>query len=290
MTDDTQDSQSQLLNQAANNAAQTLEPSDFVIKIKGQLITELPQDLYIPPEALEVFLETFQGPLDLLLYLIKKQNLDILDIPIADITEQYMGYVEIMKAINLELAAEYLVMAATLAEIKSRMLLPKSPHDEEMEDDPRAELVRRLQEYERFKRAAEDLDALPRQERDIFVANAEPVELSVVKKLPHIELNDMLKALRAVMRRAALQAHHHVQMEPLSIRERMSTILDTLSQSNFRAFTSFFSKKEGRLGVVVTFIAMLELMKVGMIEFVQAEPYAPIHLRKREQLETDASL
>lgn len=277
------DSQNELLNQ--DGSAQEKPVSDFIVKIKGELLTELPDDLYIPPEALEVFLETFQGPLDLLLYLIKKQNIDVLDIPIAAITEQYMQYVDIMKALNLELAAEYLVMAAMLAEIKSRMLLPKNPHDEEDEDDPRAELVRRLQEYERFKQAAEDLDELPRQERDLFPARAEAIELNVVKKLPHIELDDLLGALRQVMRRAALQARHHVQMEPLSVRERMSTILTELSTETFRPFTSFFDKAEGRLGVVVTFIAMLELLKVHMIEFVQSEPFAPIHLRSKAQLD-----
>jgi len=247
--------------------------------VRGEAVREMPQDLYIPPEALEVFLEAFEGPLDLLLYLIKKQNLDILDIPIASITEQYMEYVDVMKAMNLELAAEYLVMAAMLAEIKSRMLLPKTPHDEDHEDDPRAELVRRLQEYERYKKAAEDIDALPRRERDTFPAQAKPTNIHVDRPLPEVDLKELLSALKDVLRRVELVASHHVEKEQLSIRDRMARILDCLHQADFVLFSKFFNVKEGRAGVVVTFIAMLELLKGHMIEIVQAELYSPIHLR-----------
>ena len=254
--------------------------------VRGSPFTELPQDLYIPPDALEVFLETFEGPLDLLLYLIKRQNLDILDIPIAEITAQYVEYIELMKMLRLELAADYLLMAAMLAEIKSRMLLPR-PMEEEDEDDPRAELVRRLQEYERFKRAAEDIDALPRVDRDIFIAAIEPPESRVVRLPPKIELGDMLEALRDVMRRVEMYAHHHIRLEPLSVRERMSAILDAVRAEKFHDFVSFFNLQEGRLGVVVTLLAILELLKESLVEIVQSEPFAPIYLKAPES--TDES-
>lgn len=264
-----------------NRNKQTGLQSLSEIKVKGERVSDLPDDLYIPPEALEVFLDAFEGPLDLLLYLIKKQNIDILDIPIAQITEQYMAYVEIMKGANLDLAAEYLVMAAMLAEIKSRMLLPKNPHLDDEEGDPRAELIRRLQEYERYKAVAEDINALPRRERDTFPASAITTNIDVVKPLAHVELDDLLKALNDVLKRVSLNATHHVQKEGLSIRERMSIILDTLDSSEFVLFNSLFTAEEGRQGVVVTFIAMLELLKGGMIDIVQSEPFAPIHLRSR---------
>ena len=258
----------------------TFEPIPYGY-VKGVAILDLPSDLYIPPEALEIFLDTFEGPLDLLLYLIKKQNLDILDIPIAEITRQYIEYVELMKSLHLELAAEYLVMAAMLAEIKSRMLLPKSPSDESEEDDPRAELIRRLQEYERYKKAAEELDTLPRRERDTFAAIANYETPSVAKKLPGVALKELLLALKDVMRQAALRSHHHVQKEALSVRERMSRILTQLENNEFIVFSKFFDLEEGRAGVVVTFIAILELLKETMIEIVQAELFAPIHIRAR---------
>lgn len=247
--------------------------------IDGQTVTELPQDLYIPPDALRVFLETFQGPLDLLLYLIKKQNLDILNIPIAEITRQYMEYVELMHTLNLELAAEYLLMAAFLAEIKSRLLLPRPVIAEAEEEDPRAELVRRLQEYERFKKAAEELDTIPRIERDIFLPQIDLPELKTTKPLPQIELKDLLLALAAVLKRAELNSHHHIQLEPLSIRERMSEILNKVQPEKFVQFSELFSMNEGRLGVVVTFIAILELIRQSLIELIQTQPYAPIHIR-----------
>jgi segregation and condensation protein A len=248
--------------------------------VEGEPVTQMPKDLYIPPDALQVFLEAFEGPLDLLLYLIRRQNLDILDIPIAEITRQYMKYIEVMAELQLELAGEYLLMAAMLAEIKSRMLLPRPPAAEgQEEDDPRAELVRRLQEYERFKKAAEDMDQLPRMERDTLTTSAELVERKVVRLPPQVTLQEMLVAFRDVLQRADMFAHHHVQREPLSIRQRMSDILSTLRESAFLDFVRLFKAEEGRMGVTVTFIAILQLMKDGLIEIVQAEPYASIHVR-----------
>jgi len=248
--------------------------------VDGEPVTEMPKDLYIPPDALQVFLEAFEGPLDLLLYLIRRQNLDILDIPIAEITRQYMKYIEVMAELQLELAGEYLLMAAMLAEIKSRMLLPRPPSvDGQDEEDPRAELVRRLQEYERFKKAAEDLDQLPRLERDAMPASVEIVERKVVRMPPQVSLQEMLLAFKDVLSRAEMFAHHHVHREPLSIRQRMSDILSTLRESAFLEFVNLFKAEEGRMGVTVTFIAILQLMKDGLIEIVQAEPYAPIHVR-----------
>ena len=248
--------------------------------VDGEPITQLPRDLYIPPDALQVFLEAFEGPLDLLLYLIRRQNLDILDIPIAEITRQYMKYIDVMQDLQLELAGEYLLMAAMLAEIKSRMLLPRPASvDGTEEDDPRAELVRRLQEYERFKKAAEDIDQLPRMERDTLTTSAELMERKVVRILPQVTLQEMLIALKDVMSRAEMFAHHQVQRERLSVRQRMSDILGGLRETAFMEFTHLFRPEEGRMGVTVTFSAILELMKEGLIEIVQAEPYAPIHIR-----------
>jgi segregation and condensation protein A len=253
--------------------------AETVARVRGEPVTALPQDLYIPPDALEVFLETFEGPLDLLLYLIRRQNLDILDIPIAEITRQYMTYVELMKDLRLELAAEYLVMAALLASIKSRMLLPRPPRDDDEDLDPRAELVRRLQEYERFKQAAEDLDALPRVARDVFPARAEAPPRQVVRREPEVDLRELLTALAGVLKRADMFSHHHVRRETLSVRERMSETLRSLSSERFTGFAELFRAEEGRLGVVVTFLAVLELLKERLIELVQSEPYAPIYLR-----------
>jgi segregation and condensation protein A len=246
--------------------------------VQGEPMTVVPKDLYIPPDALEIILEAFEGPLDLLLYLIKRQNLDILDIPIAHITRQYMDYIDMMQVLKLELAAEYLVMAAMLAEIKSRMLLPR-PQEGTDEDDPRAELVRRLQEYERFKQAAEAIDELPRMERELFQANAEPPLIEQKKVLPDMSLQELLYAFRDVMRRAEMFSHHHIQREPLSVRERMSAILSSLKPDAFVAFTDLFKVEEGRMGVVVTFLAVLELIKEFMIDVVQSEPFAPIYIK-----------
>ncbi|HET7757947.1 MAG TPA: segregation/condensation protein A [Steroidobacteraceae bacterium] len=247
--------------------------------VNGEPISQLPHDLYIPPQALEVFLEAFEGPLDLLLYLIRRQNLDILDIPLAEITRQYMQYIELMQDLQLELAGEYLVMAATLAEIKSRMLLPRPKSDQEEGEDPRAELVRRLQEYERFKRAAEGLDALPRLERDVWSASAELRERRAARALPQITLQEMLVAFKEVVARAEMFAHHHIQRERLSVGERMSDILARLATAGFIEFGRLFRPEEGRMGVTVTFVAILELMREGLIDIVQAEAYAPLHVR-----------
>ncbi|HTX24133.1 MAG TPA: ScpA family protein [Steroidobacteraceae bacterium] len=248
--------------------------------VNGEPVTHLPHDLYIPPQALEVFLEAFEGPLDLLLYLIRRQNLDVLDIPIAEITRQYMRYIELMQDLQLELAGEYMVMAATLAEIKSRMLLPRAhAADETAEADPRAELVRRLQEYERFKQAAESLDRLPRLERDVWEASAELKERKVVRLLPQTTLQEVLAAFQEVVGRAELFAHHRIERERLSVRERMSDILAALTQSSFVEFVRLFRPQEGRMGITVTFVAILELVREGLIDVVQAEPFAPLHVR-----------
>ena len=247
--------------------------------VRGEPVLEIPQDLYIPPDALEVILDAFEGPLDLLLYLIRRQNLDILDIPIAEITRQYLRYIDLMQELQLELAGEYLLMAATLAEIKSRMLLPRPQAALDEEADPRAELVRRLQEYERFKRAAMDIDELPRVERDVFQASAEMVERRVSKPLPAVTLQEMLVSLKDVLARAEMFAHHHIQRERLSVRERMSDVLNTLRSQAFVEFVQLFRVEEGRMGVTVTFVAILELLREGLVEIVQAEPFAPIHLR-----------
>ncbi len=257
--------------------------------IDGEACMELPQDLYIPPDALEVFLDAFEGPLDLLLYLIRRQNIDVLDIPIADITRQYVSYIELMEVLQLELAGEYLLMAAMLAEIKSRMLLPRQEGEEGEEDDPRAELVRRLQEYERFKQAAEDIDGLPRLERDIVPAQAEVVELRLVKALPDISMKELLLAFREVMARAEMFSHHHIARETLSVRQRMSELLSALQGQDFVEFVRLFKPEEGRMGVVVTFIAILELMRESVLELVQAEPYGPLHVRAFIVSEADES-
>ncbi|MDH5181149.1 MAG: segregation/condensation protein A [Gammaproteobacteria bacterium] len=255
------------------------EEMPFAI-VQGTAITSLPKDLYIPPDALEIFLaESFEGPLDLLLYLIKRQNLDILDIPIAEITRQYVVYVELMKELRLELAAEYLVMAAMLAEIKSRMLLPRPVEDDLDEDDPRAELVRRLQEYERYKQAAEDIDQMPRVNREIHLVELPAPDLKVVKLPPRVDMRDLMKALNDVMKRAENYAHHHITMEPLSVRERMSIVLGSVKADEFTEFTTLFTVEEGRGGVVVTLLAILELIKQSLIELIQTEMFGPIHVK-----------
>ena len=247
--------------------------------VRGQPYLQMPQDLYIPPDALEVILDAFEGPLDLLLYLIRRQNLDILDIPIAEITRQYVQYIDMMRELRLELAAEYLVMAAILAEIKSRLLLPRPPLEEGIEDDPRAELVRRLQEYERFKRAAEDIDSLPRQERDTVTVSAHVSDRNVIRLPPPVELRELLLALKDVMQRAELYGRHNVQRETLSVRQRMSDVLGTLGDREFHRFETLFDLTEGKLGIVVTFLAILELAKEQLVDIVQNEPLAPIYLK-----------
>lgn len=249
--------------------------------VMGKEITELPKDLYIPPMALEVFLEAFEGPLDLLLYLIRRQNLDILEINVALITEQYMTYIELMDAMQFELAAEYLLMASVLAEIKSRMLLPRCEEDIEEEDDPRANLIKRLQEYEQFKRAAENLNELPRIERDSWIASAESPKLQRSIPKPYVDMRELLVVFGEVLKRANLQQSHRVQREALSTRERMSLVLEVLGGEEFVPFVDLFSPEEGRAGVVVTFLALMELMKDSLIEIVQTKSFGAIHVRSR---------
>jgi len=263
--------------------AQPLQGEMPFAMVMGKALTEFPKDLYIPPQALEVFLEAFEGPLDLLLYLIKRQNLDILEIDVSRVTEQYMQYVELMDAMQFELAAEYLLMAAMLAEIKSRMLLPRSVEAQEDEEDPRALLIRRLQEYERFKKAAEDIDELPRVERDTWVGSAKAPDIQRVRPEPDVDMRELLLALGEVMRRADMFASHHIQREALSTRERMSEVLEKLSGQQFVPFVSLFRAEEGRLGVVVTFLAIMELIKEALVEIVQTESFGPIHVKGRSE-------
>ncbi len=247
--------------------------------VRGQPLLQMPQDLYIPPDALEVILEAFEGPLDLLLYLIRRQNLDILDIPVAEITRQYVQYIDVLQDLRFELAAEYLVMAAILAEIKSRMLLPRAALEEGLEADPRAELVRRLQEYERFKKAAEDIDQLDRLDRDTTVASAFMPDRSVVRLPPPVDIREMLLALRDVLHRAELFSRHAIKREALSVRQRMGEVLTKLGDAGFHRFESLFDPEEGKIGVVVTFLAILELAKEQLLEIVQEQPLAAIYLK-----------
>ena len=258
--------------------------------VHGQPVLQIPQDLYIPPDALEVILDAFEGPLDLLLYLIRRQNLDILDIPVAEITKQYVEYIGVMQELRFELAAEYLVMAAILAEVKSRMLLPRPPAQDGEEADPRAELVRRLQEYERFKQAAEDIDALPRQERDTSTARAFVPERVAVKVPPPVELKEMLMALHDVLKRAELFSGHAIKREALSVRQRMGEVLAQLEDGTFYRFEALFAAEEGKLGVLVTFLAVLELAKEQLLDLVQEVPLAPIYVKSLAAGNTNAPL
>ena len=250
--------------------------------VEGKAITDVPQDLYIPPDALSVILDAFEGPLDLLLYLIRRQNMDILTIDVSEITHQYIRYIEAAKKMQFELAAEYLLMAAMLAEIKSRMLLPKLQHDEDEEDDPRAEHIRRLQQYERFKKAAEDLDDLPRINRDIATASVNTDIAKNQKLHPDVSLNELLDALNTVLIRSDRFVSHQIERERLSTRERMSLILARVSAENFISFYSLFTPEEGRAGVVVTFLAIMELVKEQLLDFVQGENFGTIHVKARE--------
>ena len=278
----------QLVDKSAHESTGPEQQEMPFAVVQGVPLTNLPKDLYIPPDALEIFLsEAFAGPLDLLLYLIKRQNLDILDIPIAEITKQYVAYVEVMKDVQLELAGEYLVMAAMLAEIKSRMLLPRPVEDDD-EDDPRAELVRRLQEYERFKQAAEDIDSLPRVERDVQPVELKVPDRKIVKLPPTVDIKDIIFAMRDVIDRAEKYAHHHIHLEPLSVRERMSIVLDNLSADSFTEFQALFTLEEGRAGAVVTLLAILELIKQHLLELVQNEAFGPIHVKAASASETTA--
>ncbi|MBY5267980.1 segregation and condensation protein A [Spiribacter salinus] len=263
--------------------APDLLDTEVTVRVRGEPYGELPRDLYIPPDALEVFLEAFEGPLDLLLYLIRRQNLEILDIPIAEITRQYMGYVDLMKDLRLELAAEYLVMAAMLAEIKSRMLLPRPPAGDDDEAlDPRAELVRRLQAYEQFKEAGRQVDHLPRVARDVFPASAATPPMEEATRAPQVDLAELLAAFAEVLSRAEMFNHHQIRREALSVRERMSETLTRLSREHFVSLDELLRPDEGRAGVVVTFLAVLELLKAALVELVQAEPFAPLYLRGGE--------
>lgn len=247
--------------------------------VRGEVVTTPPKDLYIPPEAMEVFLDTFEGPLDLLLYLIRKQNLDILDIPVAEITRQYMGYIDLMRMMNLDLAAEYMVMAAMLAEIKSRMLLPRPESDDEDEEDPRAMLVRRLQEYERYRQAALDIEKLPRLGRDLYLANPARDHIKPKRIDPHVEIHDLLMAFAEVVKRADEKKSFNINREVLSIRERMGMVLDRVNNTEFIDFELLFDVEEGKMGMVVTFMAILELLKERLLLVVQNEQFATIHVR-----------
>ncbi len=251
--------------------------------IEGQPVTDIPQDLYIPPDALSVILESFEGPLDLLLYLIRRQNMNILEIDVSEITRQYMEYITLAQSMRFELAAEYLLMAAMLAEIKSRMLLPKPKNEEDEEIDPRAELIRRLQEYERYKKAAEDVDELPRMHRDLHSCHVK-AEKSQQRPDPDVSLQELLLALNEVMQRAQMYESHQVSRERLSTRERMTQVLARLSAEQFTSFYSLFTPEEGRAGVVVTFLAIMELIKEQLVELVQAETLGPIHVKARAML------
>jgi segregation and condensation protein A len=271
------DSPSFLAPKLAGEPVQQPLPLAF---INGEALIEKPEDLYIPPDALELILDAFEGPLDLLLYLIRKQKFDIVNLPVYQVTQQYMEYVELMKDIKLELAAEYLLMAAILAEVKSRMLLPKRPDAEEDEDDPRAELIRRLKEYELIKNAAQELNNIPRQERDVFPARAQTSDsVTPIRVLPSVSLQEIVLGFQSAMQRAQAFEHHHIEKETLSTRERMSLILQQIGSEHFTGFDELFLASEGKAGVVVTFLAILELAKEGLIELVQAQPYANIHIR-----------
>jgi segregation and condensation protein A len=271
------DNSSFLASKLANEPVQQPLPLAF---INGEALIEKPEDLYIPPDALELILETFEGPLDLLLYLIRKQKFDIVNLPVYQVTQQYMEYVELMKDIKLELAAEYLLMAAILAEVKSRMLLPKRPDAEDDEDDPRAELIRRLKEYERIKHAAQELDNIPRQERDVFTVNVQTaLSVEPIRILPNVSLQELVLGFQSAMQRAQAFEHHHIEKETLSTRERMSLIVEKISSEHFTGFDELFHASEGKAGVVVTFLAILELAKESLIELVQAQPFANIHIK-----------
>ena len=246
--------------------------------VDGEQITELPKDLYIPPVALQVFLDAFEGPLDLLLYLIRKQNLDVLDIPIADITQQYVDYINLMKELELELAGEYLLMAAMLAEIKSRLLLPIFEEIED-EEDPRAELVRRLLEYERYRKVSEEINELDRVERDIYPSSVETAEFEQPLVLPDIQLKELVISFQEVLKKAEMFSALHFTKEPLSVKERMIKILEKIENEDFVRFEDLFDLKEQKIGLVVTFLAILELMKELLIEIVQAEEFGTIHVK-----------
>ncbi len=264
-----------------NNAYARQVEMPFAV-VQGQQLSIFPDDLYIPPDALEIILEAFEGPLDLLLYLIRRQNLDILDIDVSEITRQYTAYIGIMQGLKLELASDYLVMAAMLAEIKSQMLLPRVSEVSEEAEDPRAELIRRLQEYEVFKNAAMNMDKLTRLDRDVFLARAEFSDVERVTMRPNVSLNDLKKALESLDQRSSLSQHHEIYVEIISTRERMADILRHVNKQSFVTFGSLFDLSEGKLGVVVTFLAMMELMKEKLVDIVQSDSFAIIYVRAQE--------
>ena len=277
----TTEPQTPTLENQERDTTQMIQQTLPLAFVRGEAVIEKPEDLFIPPDALEIFLEAFEGPLDFLLYLIKKQKFDIVDLPIQEITLQYMEYVELMREVKLELAAEDLVMAAMLAEIKSRLLLPKNVFDDENEEDPRAELIRRLQEYEIIKQAAQDIDQLPRMERDTFISKAVmPQTMKPELSQPEIDIQELVLAFQSVLKRASAFTHHEISAEVLSTRERMSQLLDRLSQSDsFILFHELFDVTEGRSGVVVTFLAVLELVKESLLEIIQSAAYGQLHVR-----------
>ena len=277
----TTEPQTPTLENQERDTTQMIQQTLPLAFVRGEAVIEKPEDLFIPPDALEIFLEAFEGPLDFLLYLIKKQKFDIVDLPIQEITLQYMEYVELMREVKLELAAEDLVMAAMLAEIKSRLVLPKNVFDDENEEDPRAELIRRLQEYEIIKQAAQDIDQLPRMERDTFISKAVmPQTMKPELSQPEIDIQELVLAFQSVLKRASAFTHHEISAEVLSTRERMSQLLDRLSQSDsFILFHELFDVTEGRSGVVVTFLAVLELVKESLLEIIQSAAYGQLHVR-----------
>ena len=259
-----------------------LQEEMILATVQGETVTALPEDLYVPPNALEIFLDSFAGPLDFLLYLIRKQNLDILEIDVAKISQQYTSYIDLMDAMHIELAGDYLVMAAYLAELKSRMLLPR-PDEVSEEEDPRAELIRRLQEYQRFKDASEKIDTIPRLDRDFYSAQAQLPEFALKNTLTEVPLEELAFALSEVMKRVEQSQAHSINFEELSTRERMTNILERMRVESFIEFTSLFNTKEGKMGVVVTFLAILELLKDSLIEIVQSEEFGPIHIKGIEE-------
>ena len=265
--------------EAAQMEIPTPVETSHAIRVRGEVLTELPRDLYIPPDALEVFFDTFEGPLDLLLYLIRKANVDILDIPMAKLTQQYIEYVEVMRQKNLELAAEYLVMAAMLMEIKSRILLPRARHVEEGEQDPRAELVRRLLEYEQMKAAALRIDSIPQVGRDVFTVEVW-IERTLTERLPGVNPSDLEEAWRSLLMRAKVTQHHRITRDELSVREYMTIILRRLTDAHgFVDFAALFDTTKGVPLLVVNFLAVLELVRETLIEVTQSEPFAPIYVK-----------
>tara|TARA_Y100000996_G_scaffold405911_1_gene381651 strand:+ start:67 stop:864 length:798 start_codon:yes stop_codon:yes gene_type:complete len=250
------------------------------IRVKGELYTELPEDLFIPPDALRIILEEFEGPLDLLLYLIKKQNIDIVDIPILPITNQYIKYIEMMRQMQFDLASDYLVMAATLAEIKSRMLVPNNDGEEE-EDDPRANLIQRLMEYQKYKDLSVKIDEVPRSNRDYFVVSGTYAKLNTEQMLPKIDMSHLHNAFLDVLKRAEINASHIIETEVLSVRERMIEILEKIKEKDMISFYDCFNLKEGRLGVIVTFLAILEMVKENFIDISQNEKFSVIYLKRK---------